>query len=244
MTVPARAFQAWLDQEASHLSHAAVCRAAGIKRSTLAQQFVRGRVTISTVAAVSRSLRQPVVETLSKFETYADLRAGVLRPTDAELLSQVSDLDLLAEILHRKAQPLGVQPPTPPELAPIPHQDSVRAWMDAIGDSEFRRRVASDAGIAPQNLSAQISANRLNAEIAIKAARLANVGVTNGLVVAGFITPEEAGWAPASRREVLSRTATSVLAGLASDRMEALSRSLRRTEQDSSAEQALWENLG
>ncbi|MCQ9162912.1 MULTISPECIES: hypothetical protein [unclassified Arthrobacter] len=243
MTVPAKVFLRWLDGVAGGASHAAVCRAAGIKRSTLGQQLVRGRVTLATVAAVSRSLRLPVVESLSTFAPYQGLAAGVAQPTDAELLSQVSDMDLLREILYRSARAENGSAPPPAGLSPIPHRASVRAWLDAVDPSELRQSVARDAGIAPQNLSAQITANRLTPELAIRSAELAGVGLANGLVATGFLTAAEAGWRPGSRSAALRRTPSSMLVSLTAERLDALGRTLRRTEQDSAAAQTIWENL-
>lgn len=153
MTVPAKSFQQWLDGVAGSTSHAAVCRAAGIKRSTLAQQMVRGRVSIATVAAVSRSLHIPAVEAISTFAKYQDLASGIKAPTDAELLSQISDADLLQEILNRSAAVDSGAEPGPVMLSPVPHRTAVRSWVDAVGPSDLRQRLAKDAGIAPQNLS-------------------------------------------------------------------------------------------
>lgn len=244
MTVPAKVFLHWLDDVAGSTSHAAVCRAAGIKRSTLAQQLVRGRVTMATVAAVSRSLQLPVVESISTFDQYRGLAAGIVQPTDAELLSQISDMDLLQAILNRSSAADNGTEPALAELSPMPHRASVRTWLDAVDPSDLRQQVARDAGIAPQNLSAQITANRLTPELAIRSAQLAGVGLTNGLVATGFLTPTEAGWAPASRTAALRKTSNSALVSLAAERLEALSRTLRRVEQDAAAAETIWENLG
>jgi hypothetical protein len=244
VTVPAKAFQHWLDGVAGATSHAAVCRAAGIKRSTLAQQLVRGRVSVATVAAVSRSLQIPVVEAISTFPKYQDLAAGIKAPTDAELLSQISDTDLLQELLNRAAAADSGAAPNPVKLSPVPHRAAVRSWVDAVGPSDLRQRLARDAGIAPQNLSAQISANRLTPDLAIRCSRIAEVGSTNGLVATGFLTPGEAGWEPGSRAAVLKRTPNSTLALLASVRLDTLGKTLRRSEQDAAAAQSVWEYLG
>lgn len=245
MTVPAKFFQHWLTDVAGSTSHAAVCRAAGIKRSTLAQQLVRGRVSLGTVAAVSRSLDLPVVATLTQFPAFEDLCEGSKPPNLAELLSQVSDSDLLQELLNRDTE---VERPgevvAAPPLSPAHHKSSVRAWMDAVDTGDLRQRVARQASIAPQNLSAQISANRLTAELAIDSARIAGVGLSNGLVSTGFLSPAEAGWDSGSREKALRSLPTSALASLASQRLEYLSRVLRRTEDDRAAVRSVWENLG
>lgn len=229
---------------AGDASQAAVCRAAGIKRSTLAQQLVRGRVSMATVAAISRSLDLPVVESLTVFPKFQDLAAGLKPPTQAELLSQISDNDLLLEFLNRqKAEETNTVPPGI-ALSPPYHRSSVRAWMDAIDGADLRQKVARQVSIAPQNLSAQISANRLNAELAVESARIAGVGLANGLVANGFLAPGEAGWMPGSRTEVLQATPSSALALLVAQRLEALSKVLRRQEDESMAVQRVWENLG
>lgn len=248
MSVSAKNFQQWLTAVAGSTSYAAVCRAAGIKRSTLAQQMVRGRVSVATVAAVSRSLHLPVVASMAHFPQFSDLATGIKEPTRAELLSQISDSDLLKEILNRQAAledetPTSAAPP-PISLSKIPHRSSVRDWIDAVGATDLRQRVAKAASIAPQNLSAQISANRLTAALAIESARIAGVGLTNGLVSTGFLSPVEAGWEPGARESALAKTPSSVLTALAAHRLEVLSRVLRRTEEDKAAVQSIWENLG
>ena len=239
MTVSAVFFLQWLGDVAPETSHAAVCRAAGIQRSTLAQQLVRGRVSLATVVAISRSLQLPVVESLSAFPTYSDLAEGAARPTDAELLSQISDMDLLQEVLARSAGAASGTLVSGTKLSPIPHRASVRTWLDAIGPPGLRQQLSLSAGIAPQNLSAQISANRLSPELAVRSARIAGVGLSHGLGVIGLITPTEAGWFPGSRGKVLRETANSTLVALAAERMDDLSRTLRRREQDTAAVQAL-----
>jgi hypothetical protein len=244
VSVPARLFQQWVTSVAGNTSQAALCRAAGIKRSTLAQQLVRGRVSLATVAAVSRSLNLPVVATLSAFPAFADLAEGVKAPSSAELLSQISDADLLMEILHRNTAAEQQAPPIPVHLSPAPHRSSVRAWLDAVDATDLRQKVARQASIAPQNLSAQITANRLAPWLAIEIARIADVGLTNGLVSTGFLSPAEAGWGPDAREAALRATSSSVLVSLAAQRLEILSRTLRRMEDDTAAVQSIWENLG
>jgi hypothetical protein len=244
VTVPSKLFQQWLSAVGGDISHAALCRATGIKRSTLAQQLVRGRVSLGTVAAVSRSLDLPVVQSLATFPAFEDLPAGIKAPSAAELLSQISDADLLTEILNRNLAADNDSPRIPVILAPAPHRSSVRAWLDAVDTADLRQKVARQASIAPQNLSAQISANRLTAELAIVSARIAGVGLTNGLVSTGFLTPSEAGWEPDAREAALLATANSVLASLAAQRLESVSRILRRAEDDSNSARSVWENLG
>ena len=135
LTVSAVFFLQWLGDVAPETSHAALCRAAGIQPSTLAQQLVRGPVSLATVVAISRSRQLPVVESLSAFPSYSDLAEGAAEPTDAELLSQISDMDLLREILSRSAHAQSGTQVYGTKLSPIPHRSSVRTWVDAIRSS-------------------------------------------------------------------------------------------------------------
>lgn len=244
MSVSAKYFQHWLTVVAGSTSQAAVCRAAGIKRSTLAQQLVRGRVSLATVAAVSRSLGLHVVTSLTEFPQFKDLASGVKAPTQAEALSQIADYDLLQEILSRHAAAESLTTPLPVTLSPPHHTSSVRTWLDAVDTADLRQKLARQADIAPQNLSAQITANRLTAELAIESARIAGVGLTNGLVATGFLSPEEAGWEPHSRERALLEAPNSVLLLSASHRLEMLGRAMRRSEDDTAAVRSIWENLG
>jgi hypothetical protein len=104
--------------------------------------------------------------------------------------------------------------------------------------------VSHAAGIAPQNFSAQLSANRLSPELAVSTAREAGVGLRNGLVVTGLVTPREAGWPPEAFEQAVLRLPDADLALMAADRLAALGRALRREERDVHATRRVWEHLG
>ncbi|MCU1572871.1 MAG: hypothetical protein JWO93_953 [Micrococcaceae bacterium] len=244
MSVPAKAFQQWLHAAAPDVSSAEIARRAGIKRSTLAQQLVRGKVALGTVVAVSRALELDVLAALSGFDRYRDLATDRTPPSGRELLSQIADLDLLQEILWRNSTSTPLADAPLPRLSPPPHRSSVRWWVDAIDSGDLRQRLAKDLDMAPQNISTQITANRLPPAVAVQAARIAGVGLAGSLVVAGLLTPEEAQWPQDARELALRRLPDSELTALASIRLDALSRSLRRAEQDNEQTKALWENLG
>ena len=85
-------------------------------------------------------------------------------------------MDLLRAVIARRGGPR--RPCTPPLLSPAPHATSVRNWVDAIDDGELRHRVSAATGVAPQNYSAQLTANRLSPELAVATSRAAGVGFT------------------------------------------------------------------
>jgi transposase-like protein len=260
MPIPAKAFQRWLHGIAPDASTSDVCRAAGIKRSTLAQQLVRGKVAGATVVSVSRAYNINPVTALAGFDDFRQLAGPPLQPTRSELVSQISTADLLRALLLRGVAepggpgesgggaagvPLAGRPdPGPTVLVPPPHATSVRDWVEAIDDGELRHRVSTATGIAPQNYSAQLTANRLTPELALATALAAGVAAAGGLVATGLITEAEAGWPPGARQAALDTMTDGELTTLAGERLQTLGRALRRQEHDQERTDKIWENLG
>ncbi|MFJ4170154.1 hypothetical protein ACIPY3_11615 [Paenarthrobacter sp. NPDC089714] len=240
MPLQSKAFQRWLHGVAPDASIADVCRVSGIKRTTLAQQLVRGKVAESTLVSISRAYDLNPVQELATFDLYAQLRGEPVPPTPAELVSQIATIDLLRAVVER-TEP-GSVPAT--GLTATPHPTAVRNWVDAIDDGELRHRVSEATGIAPQNFSAHLTANRLPPELAIATSRAAGVGPAGGLVAGGLITESEAGWTPHGRRDALDRMTLGELVTLSGERLQALGKNLRRQEQDHERTERIWENLG
>jgi hypothetical protein len=116
--------------------------------------------------------------------------------------------------------------------------------VDAIDDGELRHRVSAATGVAPQNYSAQLTANRMSPELAIATARAAGVGLTGGLVATGLMTEPEAGWPPGAKQSALDALSDGELTALAGERLQALGKALRRQEQEQAQTNKIWENLG
>ncbi|MDQ0736788.1 hypothetical protein [Arthrobacter agilis] len=244
MAVTAKAFQLWRSRIAPQDTVSDLCRVAGIKRSTLAQQLVRGKVSVTTVVAVARGYGLPAVEALAVFEGYEDLPAGIVPPTDAELVSQVSHTDILRLLVARSEDREYTCTDVQLHLAPFPHRNSVRAWIEAIDPGDLRQQLAASTGVARQNLSAQLTAGRLAPEIAVQAARIAGVSLASGLVVTGLLTPAEGGWPEDGRARALCALSDLDLVFLARDRLDVLGKQIRRAELDDGKDRAMWENLG
>jgi hypothetical protein len=244
MAVTAHSFQQWLGDAAPGVTTAEVCRRSGIKRTTLAQQLVRGKVSLATVVAVARAFGVQPVQALGAFEGYRDLPQGTRPPLDAELVSQVATLDILRLIIARSQGPSAAVDEPEALLEPFPHESSVRAWFEAIDPGDLRQSLARQAGIAPQNLSAQLSSGRLSPDLAVMAGRAAGVSLASGLVVTGLLSPEEGAWRPGSRVRVLDSLSTADLMLLARDRLETWGKTLKRAEHSAARDRAMWENLG
>ena len=223
-------------------STADLCRRTGIKRSTLAQQLVRGKVSVSTVVSAARAYGQDPVVALSSFEGYQDLAAGRRDPTPEELISQVPYRDILRYLLSRTDA--DEDHPAVPRVAEYAESIAVRPWFEAVDPGDLRQQLSAATGIAPQNISAQLTAGRLAPKLAIQAARIAGVSLTSGLVVTGVLQPDEGGWAADGREAALADLSDAELVALARDRLDALGKVLRKREQDEKYNHALLENLG
>lgn len=243
MAVSAKSFQLWRARTAPGESTADLCRRAGIKRSTLAQQLVRGKVSEAAVVAVARAYGLNPLAALAAFEEYQDLQRGSGLPTDAELISQISYVCILKALIERSINP-GLDPGHLPDLCPFPHRNSVRAWFEAVDPGDLRQKVSAASGVAPQNLSAQLTANRLAPELAVQAARIAGVSLSSGLVVTGLLRPDEAGWPGRGRERALAALSDADLVLLARDRLDTLGKSLKKIEQDEVQSAVLMEHLG
>src|SRR5438046_642509 len=101
MPLPAKAFQSWLHAVAPAASTADICRISGIKRTTLAQQLVRGKVAEATLVSISRALKRSPLEELAKFGNYAEFAGDTPPPAPAELVSQIATMDLLRAVIAR-----------------------------------------------------------------------------------------------------------------------------------------------
>lgn len=242
MGVSAKAFQTWRTLVAPGESTADLCRRTGIKRSTLAQQLVRGNVAVSTVIRAARAYGQDPVAALSGFEGYQGLAEGRRGPTPAELISQVPYQCILKYVLARTEA--GHEGPAVPEVASYADSFTVRPWFDAVDPGDLRQQLSAATGIAPQNISAQLTAGRLSTRLAVEAARQAGVSLTSGLVVTGVLYPDEGWWPPKGREEALAALSDAELVSLARDRLDALGKVLRKREQDEKYHHALLENLG
>ncbi len=240
MPLPAKAFQHWLHRVAPAMSTADICRVSGVKRTTLAQQLVRGKVAETTLVSISRALGLNPLDGLATFENFAGLKDTSRPPTPAELVSQIATMDLLRAVIARTAPEGAVTAP----LGAAPHATSVRNWVDAIDDGELRHRVSAATGVAPQNYSAQLTANRLSPELAVATSRAAGVGFTGGLVATGLITETEAGWSPHAKQAALDALSDAELVTLAGERLQTLGKVLRRQEQEQAQTEKIWENLG
>ena len=135
MPLPAKAFQLWLHRVAPSASTADLCRISGIKRTTFAQQLVRGKVAETTLVSISRALGLSPLAELASFDHYVELAAPPQPPTPAELVSQVATMDLLRAVISRSSPAYGGYgdqgSSMTPALGAAPHATSVRNWVAA-----------------------------------------------------------------------------------------------------------------
>lgn len=244
MSLPAAAFKRWAAGAGLPAGTATLSRAIGVGRTTLQAQLLRGRIEESVVIAAARSTGQDPIAALSTFDEYEDLQRGTLPPLPAEVLSQITLTDALVELIDRQNPQYGAA------LRPIhrwqdpPQPDSVRAWIASVDAGHIRRALSERLGIAPPNLSAQITANKLKPRHLVEAARIANTSLLSGLAAGGVITLREAGWPEGARSHAITHLRDVDLNELVQARIASAQRGARRAASDTDAAHRIQETLG
>lgn len=243
MPLPGAELLAWLERNGYPTSVSELSRAISLPRGTLRNQISRNSVAEGTVVALARAFGGNPLRALGAFEAYAGLANESRGPMPDEVLSQVHYSDVLAELLARSGRE-GVAGLRGRALVAIPHEESVRSWLDAIDTGELRRKVSEETGVATNNISTQLSHNRLSPELAYVASSLANVSLASGFVVTGLITPAEGLWPARAREEALLEASDEDLLAAAQDRLNMLQRLVRRRRAAAELEAKLSEFLG
>lgn len=244
MSVAASAFKRWAAGAGLPERTAPLARAAGVNRSTLSAQLLRGRVRESIVIAACRSAGLSPVEALSSFDEYDELSAGVRPPLHVEVLSQVTLTDAMVELLSRRDAGYGELLRPARQWQDPPQFDSVRNWLDAVDPGTIRQELGDRFGISPSNLATAITENKLRPRQLVEAARIANTSLTSGLAAAGVLTLAEAGWPEGARAHALSRLRDVALIELVQARLVGTHRGARRRAADLDAARRIQDTLG
>ena len=143
MPLPAKAFQHWLHGVAPTASTADICRISGIKRTTLAQQLVRGKVAETTLVSISRALKRSPLADLASFDSFTELAEQPQPPTPAELVSQIATMDLLRAVISRSSPAYGGFGDNGSSLTPALERRPARHLRPELGGRDRRRRTAA-----------------------------------------------------------------------------------------------------
>lgn len=240
MPLAAGEVQQWAERELAGDGWGDIAKRSGVKRTTLHQQLIRGRVAEKSVVMIARAYQLSVIDTLATFSPYRDLVQELRPPRETELLSQVIYSDVLKEILRRRGEAFSAAEQT---LEPFPFPDSVRAWVDAIDPGTIRRDVADQLGITPSSLSSQLR-RTLNPENAVVLARHGGVAPSNGLVIIGLIREEEGLWPAVGRLKTLRSASDDDLIGLAIGKLTVLKRNSGGDPGEAEQLEQILESLG
>lgn len=245
MTVSAAEFKAWLGHLSLSASPSALSAATGLNRGTVRNQLIRGSVTEATIVAMARTYNLGVVRSLAFFTPYADLESRPLGPTFHEVMSQTHLADLMAELQSRQSQkhyPRNLR--TGFSLIELPHDGSVRSWIDAIDPGDIRKSMAQETGANVAYIANQLSDNRLNPALALAASRAGGVSLASGFVVTGVITPDEGGWPIRVREEALLEAPDDELVDIIAARIRVLQRKVSQRKEALEYAEQMTEILG
>lgn len=244
MSVAAVAFRHWASTVDLPSGALPLARMIGVNRTTVQAQLLRGRVREAVVIAAARAVSVEPVVALSSFDEYNDLHRGMRPPLPVEILSQVTLTDASVELLRRRNATYGDAIAAVQIWEDPPQPDGLRTWIDAVDSGHIRRELAERLGIAPPNLSAQITANKMRPRHLVEAARIASTSLTSGLAVGGVITLQEAGWPDSARSHAVTHLSDVALNDLVQARLAAAQRGARRLAADSAEARRIEETLG
>ncbi|MFJ5978425.1 hypothetical protein [Pseudarthrobacter oxydans] len=243
MAVSAQEFSDWLRSHRLPDGTSELSKLLGINRATLNKQRLRGRVSETIIVGMARVAHVNPIAALGEFSQYRAVPGGIKPPTDAELLSQMTYTDVMVELLRRSRADLAHRL-AGYEMSHIPHDDAVRAWLDAVDPGDIRRQIAERMGLKLTNLSALLTENRLPPEVAVAAAELAGTSSASGLVVTGLVTPQEAGWPLYCRENSFERMDDLALIDATEAKLKQLRRTTKKKMDAEATVQNFWETLG
>ena len=249
MPLPAKAFQHWLHGVAPNASTADICRISGIKRTTLAQQLVRGKVAETTLVSISRALKRSPLADLASFDSYQEL-AGAAAAAHPRRTGQPDchhgpaagrhfPLGPGVRRLRRRRQrgDAGARPRTARHLGPELGGRDRRRRTAAPGVGRHRRRAAELFGPVDRQPAVPGAGGRDRPR-----RRRRIHGRTRRH------RPAHRGTRPAGRRRprqaALDALSDGELTALAGERLQALGKTLRRQEHEHEQTKKIWENLG
>lgn len=244
MSIGSAEFKEWLKHSNLSTSASDLSKLAGINRTTLRNQLLRGSVPETTVVEISRASSLDPLEALGSFHFYEDLVSGTRRPTEDELISQTHVADLMAEFLWRTSKRYRATFTPRPAMVPFPHDGSVRAWIEAIDPGDLRKSMSRRSGIATSNIATQLTNNKLTPGLAYMAAKLSNVSLASGLVVSGLITQGEGRWPVRAREDAVMESTDQLLVDSILSRLSGLSRKISNRTEALDEAQRLAELLG
>lgn len=244
MSVSAAEFKKWLESASLSDSATTLSEATGLNRGTLRNQMLRGSVAETTVIEVARVYGLSPLQALAAFTPYHDLRSEPLMPTEAELLSQVQVADLMAEFQFRTSKKYRGASIRNLPLFDLPHEGSIRAWIDAIDLGDIRKAMTAATGVAAPNIGSQLTDNRLSPALAVAAAKAAGVSIASAFVITGLITPAEGGWPVRAREDALLGVSDAQLVDVIYARIHLLQRKLKQRKEAHEYANKMTELLG
>lgn len=214
MPIESSKVKRWLTSVAPEIPITQLAKLAEVSRITLHQQLRRGHVPESSVIAICRALSLPPINVLGEFSEYSDLVAS--GPAMEETLAFVDWPELIQAVGRTYRGELVLEA----DLGKHSFDDISRVWVDAIDPGGLRTKVCEAEGLTSSNLAASMR-GFLKVPLAVTFARLAGTPLSSAFVVAGALSPIEAGWRPNERAEALRQRPIPELLTLVESRVAA-----------------------
>nr|AXV46413.1 hypothetical protein pA40H2_p58 [Arthrobacter sp.] len=189
----------WLHAVAPGIGVTVLSQRAGFSRIRIFQQLSGDRVPEETILKVSRVLELDPLEQLRSFQGYEYLESS--RPDPREVPAYIR-----WDYLGRGCAAIELQEPlTESVLGPVCFPGASRQWIDSVDpDGGSRKHLEKTGPISGQGLSKMLN-SPLRLDLAVLAAQYADLPLSSAYVVAGLLTPSEAGWAADERVQWLQQ---------------------------------------
>lgn len=198
-------FSAWAEQlqrrPGEKLVWARIAKDAGFRRGTLDVQRTRNQVDAQIIVNLARTRRLDPIAELSRIPRWQHLTAARSTPSQLEIAASLHPAHALRELSDR----LLIRSPDYSDFGPwTTYPSRFSTWIDVAGPDNAREIMRNTLGLTAPSLSAKLNSNgEFSVDEVIDGFAAANMDPIYGLVLAGALTPREAGYADSIRQDAL-----------------------------------------
>lgn len=183
------------------LSWTRVSRDAEFKSVTVSMQRTRNQVDAQMLINICHTRKLDPLRELSRIPRWSFLGEATSKPTQVEILASVHPAYALQELTDR----LLVRIPKPPGFASWDDYPArFSTWIDVAGTNSTRETLRETLGLTASSMSKRLNGReRFRVDEVIDGFSAAQMDPVYALVLAGAITPQDAGYGENLRKDAL-----------------------------------------
>lgn len=205
MRLTSAELDAWVhelySQSGEKLTWTKVARDAGFKTVTVSMQRTRNQVDAQMLLNICRARDLHPLRGLARVPRWSFLGEVPSKPTEVEVLAATHPAHALQELTDR----LIVKGPRPPDFEDWDaYPARFSTWIDVAGTSSTREMLRDTLGLTASSLSGRLNGReRFRVDEVIDGFSAAHMDPVYALVLAGAITPNDAGYPPSMREDAI-----------------------------------------